>query len=98
MSDAGSDATVDVVLQTDDNEAFSSATSLGTLMTIPAVSPAGFKRVVPLPIGAGRLYERFIRLQFNVNNGPLLTGSFRAAIVMQGDSTPVYATAQPAGV
>ena len=74
MTDAGSDSTVTVTIETDDNEAFSSATTIQTVGTFPATSAAGTRFVARLQPDAG--YERYIRVQYTVANGDLTTGSF----------------------
>lgn len=78
LTDAGSDSTVTVTVETDDNSGFSSATTSQTLFTIPAVSAAGYQAVARIqPDGAN---ERYIRLKYTPNNGNLSTGSFTAFI------------------
>jgi hypothetical protein len=79
MTDAGSDSTVAVTLETDDNESFTSATSVQTLFTIPATSAIGTRLVAS--VDPGILNEQYSRLYYTPANGNLTTGSFTAAIV-----------------
>ena len=76
FTDAGSDSTLTVELQTDDDSAFGSPVT-NTLFTIPAVTAAGaafFAKIQP-----DQLNERYARLRFTPNNGNLTTGSVTAA-------------------
>lgn len=57
------DETYTVTLQTDDNAAFSSASSVGGAYSI-LVYPAGTRFVIPLP--AGTETERFVRLNYTL--------------------------------
>lgn len=92
MTDAGSDSTVTVTVDTDDNAAFSSPTSsVQTLAVFAAVSAAGTMRKAPLVVIPTP--ERFLRLTYTVANGNLTTGSFTAYLSL----TPQEATLYPAG-
>src|SRR3990172_323444 len=78
FTDAGSDSTLSVELQTDDNESFSSPVT-NTLLIIPALSAVGaafFARISP-----DIANQRFIRLRYTPNSGNLTTGSVTAALV-----------------
>jgi hypothetical protein len=46
MTDSGSDSTIAVSLETDDNTSFSSIATVATLVTIPALTAAGTKYFV----------------------------------------------------
>lgn len=81
MTDAGSDSTITVTLETDDNAAFSSAATIATLITIAAVRPAGTMFVFRVPPAQAVPYERFLSLNYTVANGNLTTGSLTAGIV-----------------
>lgn len=98
MTDGSSDSTLTVDLQTDDNTSFSSAATVATLMTIPAVSAAGSKFFAKLPLAPAVPYERYVRVYFTPNNGNLTTGSFTVAIVADADSWRSYASAVSTGV
>lgn len=89
MTDASSDSTVTVTLETDDNSSFSSVTST-TLFTIPAVSAVGY--IAYARIQPGAMNERYAQLRFTPNNGNLTTGSFTAGIIHDIDKIPSYAS------
>ena len=74
MTDASSDSTLAVTLETDDNAGFSSATTIATIGTFAALSVAGTRIVIKLPPDVG--YEQFIRVLYTPANGNLTTGSF----------------------
>jgi hypothetical protein len=98
MTDAGSDSTLTVTLQTDTDVAFGSPASLGDLIVIPAVQAAGAKFFVRLPIANAVPYERYIRLNYTPNNGNLTTGSFSAGIVKDIDMFAPYASGFTTGI
>jgi uncharacterized protein YdbL (DUF1318 family) len=60
MTDAGSDSTLAVTVETDDNSSFSSATTTQTIGTFAAVSAAGTKLVAR--IQPDQMNERYVRL------------------------------------
>lgn len=77
MTDAGSDSTVTVTVETDDNAAFSSATTaVQSLAVFAALSAAGTVRSVKLQ--PFTTLERYVRVYYTVANGNLTTGSFSA--------------------
>lgn len=88
MTDAGSDSTVQVELQSDSVEAFSSATNRQDLGTFAATSAAGTRLIAV--IAPEILTERFIRLNYTVANGNLTTGSFTAFITTEIDAFTAY--------
>jgi hypothetical protein len=88
MTDAGSDSTLAVTMETDNNEAFSSPTTIWTAYTFAAVSPAGRQTKLPLPPAN---YERYIRLKYTPSGGDLTTGSFKAQIVRDVPARHYYA-------
>jgi len=73
MDDTGDNSTLAVTLETDDNASFSSATSLQTLFTFPAVSAAGTIRYARIQPAA---FERYIRGYYTPANGNLSAGAF----------------------
>lgn len=81
MDDTGDDSTLAVTLETDDNEAFASASTIATLVTIPAVTLAGTEYYIKLPIAITQAYQRYIRLQYTPSGGDLSAGKFDANIV-----------------
>jgi hypothetical protein len=84
MTDAGSDSTLTIDLQTDDNAALSSAATVATLGTLAALTAAGAKFFYRVPISS--LYERYIALRYTPNNGNLSTGTFSAGIIKDLDA------------
>jgi hypothetical protein len=88
MTDTGSDSTVTVTLETDDNSGFSSATTAQTLGTFAAVSPVGTKLVAKLQ--PNKLNERYIRGMYTVAGGNLTTGSFHLSFVSEADLWSTY--------
>jgi hypothetical protein len=98
MTDSGSNSTLTVDLQTDDNTSFSSAATVATLVTIPAVSAAGTKYFVKMPIATTVPYERYIRIYFTPNNGDLSAGAFTVAIVKDPDNWTSYVSAVSTGI
>ena len=74
MTDASSNSTVTVSLESDDAAAFSSATTVATLPVFAALSAAGTVRVMQLPPMTTN--ERYLRAYYTVANGDLSTGSF----------------------
>ena len=89
MTDAGSDSTVTVTLETDTLTAFPSATITVTLPVFPAVSPVGTRRLHRL--GEGDINEQFSRLRYTVAGGDLSTGSFFSALTKDIDAFTAYA-------
>ena len=85
MTDASSDSTLAVTLETDDNTSFSSASTVATLVTFAAVSAAGTKYQGRLPIATTVPYERYVRLKYTPANGNLTTGSFTAGLAKDLD-------------
>lgn len=79
LTDSGSNSTVSVYLQTDDNSSFSSATNGQLLFTIAATAAVG--TVYYACISPGAADERYMRLYYSMNNGDLSTGSVTAYIV-----------------
>lgn len=88
MTDAASDSTVAVTVETDDNSGFSSATTAQTVGTFAATSAAGTRFQVRLqPFTTA---ERYLRLQYTVANGNLTTGSYTAFLTTDPDRWTAY--------
>lgn len=81
LDDSGDDSTLTVTLETDDNEAFASASTVATLVTIPATAAAGTEYFVKLPIELAQAYQQYIRLYYAPANGNLSAGAVDANIV-----------------
>lgn len=73
MTDTGSDSTLAVKLQADDNTAFSSATDVQSLFTFSATSPAGTIKIARLQPAS---YERYLRGYYTPAGGDLSGGAF----------------------
>lgn len=81
--------TVAVIIQTDDNEAFSSATTAQTIGTFAAASAAGTKFTAKLQPGA--IVERYMRVAYTAG---VLTGGAASAYLAHGvDNVRHYADA-----
>ena len=79
MTDAGSDSTLTVALESDVDETFATSPTTKTLFTIPATSAIGYQ--VFARISPADANQRYIRLYFTPNTGDLTTGSFTTFIV-----------------
>jgi hypothetical protein len=80
MTDAGSDSTITVILESDTTAAFGSPTTVQTLGTFAAVSAVGTRIVAPVMNFATA--ERFLRVTYTVANGNLTTGSFTTLVTL----------------
>lgn len=98
MTDSGSDSTLTVTLETDDNAAFSSAVTVATLGIIPALTAAGALFVYRLPIATTVPYERYLQLRYTTTNGNLTTGSFTASITKDATIYAQYAPGFATGI
>ena len=87
FTDTGSDSTVAVTLETDDNTSMSSPTTILTLGTFAALSAAGTRFVVRLPVAT---YERYIGVRYTVANGNLTTGAITAFLTKNPDAYTNY--------
>lgn len=92
MDDSGDDSTLTVSLQTDDNEAFNSASTVATLVVIPAVTAAGTEYFIKVPIATLNAFERYIRLYYTTTGGDLSAGKFDANIVKDIQKYTNYAS------
>jgi hypothetical protein len=88
FTDAGSDSTVTVTLETDDNEAFSSATAVQTIGTFAALTAAGSRLVARLQPDAG--WEQYVRAYYTVANGNLTTGALTAFLTTDIQAWTAY--------
>lgn len=91
MTDAGSDSTITVTIETDDSDTFGSATVSQTLGTFAALSAVGTRLTVAVAHGA--LNERYSRLRYTTANGNLTTGSFSAVLTADPQAWTAYADA-----
>ena len=91
MTDAGSDSTITVTLETDDNSGFSSALVAQTLYVFAALDPIGTIKAAYIAHGA--MDERFARLRYTTANGNLTTGTFKSFITKDVQAWKAYADA-----
>lgn len=88
FTDSGSDSTVTVTLETDDNSSFSSATVAMTIGTFAALSAIGSRLVARLqPL---KVNERYARLNYTLANGNLTTGALTAFVLSDVDLALLY--------
>ncbi len=87
MTDGSSDSTVVVTLETDDAEAFSTATTAQTIGTFGALSAIGTVVFAKL----GLLNERFSRIKYTPGGGDLTTGSFTTFLTVNMHRWIAYA-------
>lgn len=88
FTDASSDSTVTVTIETDDNTGFSSAAIIQTIGTFAALSAAGARLVARLQPDAG--WERYVRLKYTVANGDLSTGALTAFLALDLQAFTAY--------
>jgi hypothetical protein len=98
MTDSGSDSTITVSLETDDNTSFSSIATVATLVVIPALTAAGTKYFVKMPIATTVPYERYLQIKYTTTNGNLTTGSFTTRLVKNIDNWTSYQSAVSTGI
>ena len=82
---ASGDATVTFSFETDDNTGFSSATTLWTSAAIGKATLVAGYEVIRLPIN-GLALERYLRVYYTVDTGPLTAGKFDAFLSADGDT------------
>lgn len=78
-------ATVAFALQTDNDEAFGSVTTLHSIAAIGKASLTAGTQVVRLPL-IGMPLERYMRVYYTVATGPLTAGKFDAFLSMDADT------------
>lgn len=76
FTDSSSNSTGAVILQSDDNSSFSSATNVATLATIATNAAAGVVYIARLP--AIPTPERYLRLYYEMTGGDFSTGAVTA--------------------
>lgn len=96
FTDAGSDSTVAVTLETDDDLAFGSATVAQTVGTFAALSAVGTTLVAALQ--PGQIDESYLRAKYTVAGGNLSTGKIVGFITDNIQKWKAYATGNPAFV
>lgn len=94
FTDASSDSTVAVTLETDSDPAFGTPTlAVQTIGTFAALSAIGSRLVAKLQPLA--IFERYMRVYYTVANGNLTTGSITSFLVMDAELFRAYADNQP---
>ena len=82
---AGGSATMTVSIETDDNDAFSSATTKYTSAAIPvATLVAGYR--LPIDWLPASVNERYMRVYYTIATGPMTAGNITAALTLGNDS------------
>ena len=89
FTDASSNSTMTLTLETDDNTSFSSATTAQTLGTFAALSAIGTRLVARLQPDV--IIERYLRMKYTVANGDLSTGKFVAGLTHNIQAYTSYA-------
>lgn len=89
FTDSGSDSTMAVTIETDDNSSFSSATTAQTIGTFAALSAVGSRLIAKLQ--PDLINERYVRLKYTAANGNLTTGSVTAALFLDAQAYTSYA-------
>jgi Bbp16-like protein len=89
FTDASSNSTMALTLETDDASTFGSPTTVQTIGTFAALSAIGTRLVAKLQPDA--ILERFLRLKYTVANGDLSTGKFTAGITKDIQAYTSYA-------
>ncbi len=89
FTDAGSDSTIAVTIETDSTAAFGSAATIQTIGTFAALAAIGTRLVARLAPDAS--WEQFIRLKYTAANGDLSTGSLTAALILDLQAFTAYA-------
>lgn len=89
FTDASSNSTMAITLETDDNASFSSATTAQTIGTFAALTAAGTRLVAKLQPDA--INERYLRVKYTVANGDLTTGAFTAFLTNNIQAYTSYA-------
>lgn len=92
FTDTGSNSTLSVKVQTDDNEAFGSPSDVADLLTIPALAAAGTQYVLALPAAVYNDYQQYVRLYYTPNNGDLSAGKLDAFVTLDPTQYKQYAS------
>lgn len=91
FTDAGSDSTLTVDLEQDDDSGMASPVKVQEVGILPALAAIGAKiisRIDPL-----KITERYLQLSYTPNNGNLTTGAVKAYLVKDIDAFKAYADA-----
>lgn len=88
FTDGGSDSTVTLTIETDDNSGFGSAATVQTVGTFVALSAAGSRLVARLT--PNDTWEQYVRVYYTVANGNLTTGSITAFLALDLQAFKAY--------
>nr|DAL05343.1 MAG TPA: major capsid protein [Caudoviricetes sp.] len=88
FTDGSSNSTMTITLETDDNEAFNSATTAQTVGVFAALTAAGTRLIARLQPNA--INERYMRVKYTVANGDLSTGKFTSFLTLNLDAFTAY--------
>lgn len=83
---AGGAATVSIAFQTDTAENFGTAVTLFTSPTFALADMAAGAQLIRIAVPRG--VKRYLRLNYTVGTGPLLTGTFNAGLVKDIQDIP----------
>jgi hypothetical protein len=92
FTDASSDSTITVSIETDDEVTFTGPAATHTLGILAALSAAGTKKVYR--IGPDMLNYRYAQLKYTTTNGSLTTGAVTAFITTAVDKWAAFADAR----
>lgn len=87
-------ATLNVQLQTDDNDAFASPTTVWqtgelALADLPAGANLGVVNYIPKGVNNNGVVERYFRLNYVVATGPMTAGKITAGVVAAVQTSPL---------
>lgn len=89
FTDSGSDSTMAVSLDTDNDVAFGSVDNSQVVGTFPALSAVGARLVAR--VQPEKITSRYSRVSYTVANGNLTTGAFTAFLTHDIDAIKYYA-------
>lgn len=91
FTDAGSNSSLTVDLEQDDDSAMGSPAKVQEIGSFPALSPVGTKLIAA--IDPAKISERYLQLGYTPVNGDLTTGAVKAFIAKDVDAYKAYADA-----
>lgn len=90
MTDAGSDSALDVAIEGDSTSTIT-PDATQSVITFPALSPAGTVKIAKLDPGSLPLQLQYIQLKYTPSNGNLTTGTFSAFLTNNIDKFKSFA-------
>lgn len=93
FTDSGNDSTLTITLETDNDSAMTSPTTLQTVAVIPAGSLVGtrFKSILP----STHDYKRYLSVKYTIANGDLTTGKVSTYLTDTDTLYKAYSDAKP---